>query len=131
VTDRTAPLVLDASAVLAFVKKEPGAEFVRPLLAECALSALNYSEIVQKALHDGIAESELADELDAFRIEVHDFTREDALRVGRMWSQTMRYGLSLADRACLVLAQRLGSHAVTADRAWRGVENEFDIVFIR
>jgi ribonuclease VapC len=40
-------------------------------------------------------------------------------------------GLSLADRACLAVARRLGTSALTADHAWRGLALDIDIHPIR
>ncbi len=122
---------MDASAVLAYVKHETGESVVRPLMSDCAVSAVNYAEVLQTSVRAGISESELAERLGGLRIDVHPFSRDDAIAIGRMWSQTNRFGLSLGDRACLALARRLGSRAVTADQAWRRVANNYDILFIR
>jgi ribonuclease VapC len=44
---------------------------------------------------------------------------------------TMPQGLSLADRACLALAARLGIPALTADRSWTDAEVEAGVQLIR
>ena len=40
-------------------------------------------------------------------------------------------GLSLGDRACLALALDLGGQAVTADRAWGGIDLGLAVTLIR
>jgi len=45
----------------------------------------------------------------------------DAIEVARLRPLTRQVGLSLADRACLALAHRLGTRALTADSAWSGL----------
>jgi PIN domain nuclease of toxin-antitoxin system len=40
-------------------------------------------------------------------------------------------GLSLADRACLVLAARLGVPALTSDGAWADADVEAEVVLVR
>jgi PIN domain nuclease of toxin-antitoxin system len=40
-------------------------------------------------------------------------------------------GLSLADRACLVLAARLGVPALTSDGKWAEADVEAEVVLIR
>jgi PIN domain nuclease of toxin-antitoxin system len=44
---------------------------------------------------------------------------------------TSHLGLSLADRACLALALRLGLPIVTADRAWAELELAVQVQTIR
>jgi ribonuclease VapC len=40
-------------------------------------------------------------------------------------------GLSLAGRACIALARRLGTAAATADQAWSGLDAGVEITMIR
>ena len=54
--------ILDASALLAFLHGEPGADVVRPLLDGAGVSAVNGAEILRKALHRNVdVEGMLAD----------------------------------------------------------------------
>ena len=60
-----------------------------------------------------------------------EFTVDDATVAARLWQTTREAGLSLADRACLALAARLGVPAVTADRAWAGLDVGVEVIAIR
>lgn len=119
--------VLDASALLALLKGEPGAERVVEALEQGAyLSAVNLAEVLSKLADwgqdsDGArARMEEAGFLGA-AVEVLPFTGEDALEVARLRVLTRVQGLSFGDRACLALARRLGLPAITADRTWVGL----------
>jgi ribonuclease VapC len=116
--------VLDASALLALLKGEPGAERVAEALERGAyLSAVNLAEVLSKLADWGEdpaeAQARMAQVgLLGAAVEVLPFTGEDALEVARLRALTRAYGLSFGDRACLALARRLGLPALTAERAW-------------
>jgi PIN domain nuclease of toxin-antitoxin system len=110
--------VLDASALLASVQDEPGAAEVEPLLESARISAVNWSEVLQKSLAHGVAVDRVERRLRALGMVIEDFTAADARAAATLRSVTRTAGLSLADRACLALAQRLDMIAVTADVAW-------------
>ena len=114
--------VLDASAVLAWIRDEPGADTVTPLLADASISAVNWSEVAQRLAQYGASATLTAGRLRALGVRVEPFTAEDALAAAALWRATHTGGLSLGDRACLALAQRLSRPAVTADRAWASIE---------
>lgn len=109
--------VLDASALLAYLQGEEGADAVEERLeagARCA--AVNWSEVAQKVLAAG-RDWELARALlISFEISVEPVTVADAELAARRW--TRGDGLSLVDRLCLALADRLRVVAWTADQAW-------------
>jgi PIN domain nuclease of toxin-antitoxin system len=112
------PVVLDASALLALLQNEPGAEVVADLLPAGAMSAINLSEVVAKLMDHGMPQDDAREALDGLPIDIHPFDRDDAFAAGELRRVTRGAGLSLGDRACLALAMRLGVAAVTADRAW-------------
>jgi ribonuclease VapC len=107
--------VLDASAVLALLFREAGAAEVEEVLADCAMSAVSWSEVVQKLAVRGVPAPEA---LFVLGLRVEPFTLADARATAALWTRGRALGLSLADRACLTLAARLDSEAWTADRAW-------------
>jgi ribonuclease VapC len=121
--------VLDASAVLAWLQSEPGTDLVDPLLTDAAISAVNWSEILQKVGQKGKSVYETADLLKALGLEVEPLTEEDAVTAAELWS--MASSLSLADRCCLALARRLQVSAVTAERSWAGLPLAAKIMVIR
>ncbi len=110
--------VLDASALLAHLNDEEGAAAARDAMnAGAAISAANWAEVLSKAASVGEDPAELAADLrDALVIE--PLIEEDCIEIARLRPLTRAYGLSLADRACLALAGRLGVPALTADRSW-------------
>ena len=113
--------VLDASAVLAFLQDEEGAEVVADALADGAVcGAANWSEIAQKVLASerdwGLARTLLG----SYGIRVEPVVVEDAEWAARRWRRGE--SLSLADGLCLALSERLDAPVLTADTAWRSSE---------
>lgn len=110
--------VLDASALLAYLHSEPGAEAVEAVLSESAISTVNWAEVCQKALVRGVDIRGMADEFTALGLEIKSFTIGDAEQTARLGPLVQAGGLSLGDRACLALGLRLQAPVLTADRAW-------------
>lgn len=114
--------VLDASAILAFLNNEPGAERVEEVLLNesCFMSAVNWSEVARKLVQRGGSVDEVLDNFIALELEFKDFTLNCANATARLEGTA----LSLGDRACLALAVELGAMptgggyaiALTADR---------------
>ena len=124
-------IVLDASALMAVLREEPGSAAVEAVLDHAAISAVNLSEVQAKLVERGTA-SELAwSSLVDLDLEVVDFDASQARVAGDLRSLTYAQGLSLGDRACLALAQALGLPAMTADRAWAGLEVGIEIRTVR
>jgi ribonuclease VapC len=111
-------VVLDASALLALLQDEPGAEVIADLLTVGAMSTVNLSEVVAKLIDHGMPSERAREALDGLPIQVHSFDRDAAFAAAELRRATRGAGLSLGDRACLALAAHLGVAAVTADRAW-------------
>jgi len=110
--------VLDASALLAFLRGEPGADEVQLALDRSTLSTVNWSEVVRVCVSHGVSLDGLRDDVEALGVQLMWFSVDDAEAAAAVWPQVKRLGLSLSDRACLALAGRLAVPAVTADRAW-------------
>lgn len=114
--------VLDASALLALLNGEPGGQDVAPLIAAgAAINAVNLAEVVSKLADTGVPEPVIHAALDPLSLDVVAFDAVLAYRVGTLRPLTRNSGLSLGDRACLALAERLKLPAVTADRTWAGL----------
>ena len=124
-------VVLDASALLALLNQEPGHKEVARTIPDAAISALNLSEVAAKLAESGMPEDVIRETLQGLALEVHDFGRELAFRSAMLRPATRHKGLSLADRACLALGQRLDLPVLTADRAWKGLELEVEIRQVR
>ncbi len=110
--------MLDASALLAVLHGEPGADRVEPVLNGALLSSVNWSEVVQKALGRGIDTRGLRADLEALGLEIVPFAAVHAEEAALLWAPTRSLGLSLGDRACLSLARLAGRPALTADGDW-------------
>jgi PIN domain nuclease of toxin-antitoxin system len=111
------PTVLDSSALLAFLQGETGAAKVEAALrAGAVCGAANWSEVAQKVLRHGASWELAKGALANYGLAVEPVTGADAEAAAAMWSATP--SLSLADRLCLALADRLDAPALTADRAW-------------
>jgi len=119
--------VLDASALLALVRGEPGADRVGAELASAAMSTVNVAEVVGHYARRGASAADIAAMLDPLPFERVDFDGDLALACGLMLPLTSPVGLSLGDRACLALAKRLGWTAMTADRAWARVASDVGV----
>lgn len=123
--------VLDASALIALLWEEPGAEKVEPLLGRASISAINWAEVLQRYRAHDIETAGKRESVEALGVSIESFEPEDAETVAELWRPTRSDGLSLADRACLALARRLEVTAHTADRAWRRVQVGVRVVLIR
>ena len=123
--------VLDASALLALLFGEPGAELVADLIAEGAVvSAVNLSEVATVLVRRGLEPDGIIEPLRQ-QVAVEAFTDADALSAASLHPAGAKLGLSLADRACIALARRLGSSVATADQAWSGLDVGVEITVIR
>lgn len=124
-------VVLDASAVLAWLRDEPGATVVDTLLAAGVVCAANWSETWQKLRQHGVDADRATRRLRVLGVRVEPLTVADAVVAARLWGPTRRAGLSLGDRCCLALAARLECPALTADTAWAELDLAVPIRLIR
>lgn len=127
--------VLDATALLALLHDEPGAEAVAEAVAEAlphsSISTVNLAEVVGKLAESGLPEEVIRAAVAGLGIEVVPFDDDLAYRTGLLRNLTSPYGLSLGDRACLALGLRLGRPVLTADRLWATVKAGVKIRLIR
>jgi ribonuclease VapC len=123
--------VLDASAVLALGHDELGAHVVAEYLEDAAISTVNLSEVLRRSRERGVDSGDLRGVLAEASVTLVAFDELDAETTAMLWDRTRSAGLSLADRACLALAARLGVPAVTADRAWVGLDIGVEVVCVR
>jgi len=123
--------VLDASAVLARLYDEPGADSVADHVANGAvISAVNLSEVATTVIRHGRDPHTVLPPLRA-QVEVVAFTDTDAPTAAQLYPYVSSKGLSLGDRACLALAQRLTAPAVTAEHFWADIDLDVIILGIR
>lgn len=122
-------VVVDASAILALVQGEPGADEVESLLDGASMSSVNLSEVIQKGEQHDVNTEGLEYDLEALGIEFRDFGVAAARPTAELWATGS--GLSLGDRACLSLAVELELPAVTADRRWAAIEVPVPVRVVR
>jgi ribonuclease VapC len=125
----TTDVILDASAVLALLQEEHGADEVEALLDRASMSCVNLSEVIHKAEQHGVGTEGLEYDLEALGIEFRDFDLPLSRPAAELWSAGS--GLSLGDRACLALAQKTGATAVTTDGRWAEAGLSIDVRVIR
>ena len=124
--------LLDASALLAYLQREPGFEAVREALREgAAISAVNLAEVAGKLKARGKDPERIVRRLLAMGLEVLPFTLEEALEAGALDPWTRPLGLSLGDRACLAAGKVHGLAVLTADRTWAGVDLGVPVKVVR
>ena len=124
--------VLDATAILAVINAEPGAEKLTPdLLAGAVGSAVNLAEVQTKLVSRGWTSDEAWEDATSPIREVLPFDEEQARMAGDLVTQTRHLGLSLGDRACLALGIALKVPVYTAEKAWKKVKVGVRIHVIR
>ena len=124
-------VVLDASALLAYLQDEPGGERVREVLAHSVMSTVNWAEVIGKARDDGVDTRGLKEDLASLGLALEPLSAEQAETAGQIKERTRRFGLSLGDRACLALGSDRGETVYTADRAWSQLELDVEVEAIR
>jgi PIN domain nuclease of toxin-antitoxin system len=126
-------IVLDASALLALLKDEPGGAKVAEEIPASRMSAVNHAEVVSYFIHAGMPASAVDAMLSPLPVDIIAADVDLAKIAGRLRAVTADAGLSLGDRFCLALAIRDGLPAWTADRQWRALSDEVgaEIVLIR
>jgi len=123
--------VVDASAVLAFILQETGAEAVADLRGSGVISTVNLAEVASRLVDLGYTRRKIDAALNDLFLTVEPFGKADATQAALLRTSTRHVGLSLGDRACLALAMRERLPVLTGDRDWSKVDVGVDIRLIR
>jgi PIN domain nuclease of toxin-antitoxin system len=116
-------VVLEASALLALLNQEPGAEkLTAEILRDATASTVNLAEVQTKLVREGGDPDEAWELALAPISEAEPFTNEHAKIAGTLVRQTRPLGLSLGDRACLALAMTLNAPVYTTDKDWKNLK---------
>ncbi len=124
--------VLDASALLAYLRDESGSGLVEDALSEEAtIGAVNLAEVLSKLADADQDPDDAMARIGILPLQVVPFDETLAVETARLRPATARAGLSLGDRACLAVALSLASRVLTADASWRDLIPGLDVVLIR
>ena len=125
-------VVLDASALLAVLNQEPGAEALTPeLLSGAIISTVNLAEVQGKLVDWGLSPDDAWEAALSSIREAVPFTAEHARLAGNLIAKTRTFGLSLGDRACLALGLASKAPVYTADTSWKNLKVGVRIHIIR
>lgn len=123
--------VLDASAILALIQGEPGADVVDKALSGAMMSAVNVAEVAARLSDFGMPDEEVRATVRDLRMDIVDFDAAMAFGSAALRGATRAKGLSLGDRACLALAAANDAPALTADWSWGELDVGIEIRMIR
>ena len=129
--------VLDASALLALVYEEAGANRLEPVLRRGAMmSTVNWAEALSRMAERGEPVDESIPRVQQAlatlgSLTIVAFDEAQAAQAARLRVVTESFGLSLADRACLALGRLRRLPVFTTDRAWRSLRLAVKIEVIR
>ena len=122
--------VLDASAILAALFCEPGADVVETHYQEGIVSSVNLSEVAAKLSDRGMSSVEAQELLSGLGLAVRPFDERLAYIAGAMRDATRSVGLSLGDRACLALGLAEAVPVVTVDTKWTEISEAVGVEVI-
>lgn len=123
-------IVLDASAVLAYLFREPGHETVASWIESACISAVNHAEVLGRFSRDGMNAAEVSRRLES-TYEVVAYDAGQAVRTAALLPLGAPLGLSLGDRACIALGASRKLPVYTADRVWTKLKVGVEIHLVR
>lgn len=123
--------VLDASAVLALLRRETGAEKVDAVIPNAVIATVNLGEVLGKLVDYGMPETEGFSAVAGLGIGFVDVDVGLARVSAKLREATRKAGLSLGDRVCLALGERLELPVLTSDRSWGRLDLAQEVHLIR
>jgi ribonuclease VapC len=124
-------VVLDASALMAFLHSEPGGDIVWQALSDALISAVNYSEVLKKAIERGKEAEQVASSIRRLSLVIVPFDEQLATASAALYPLTKPYGMSFADRACLALGIQRNCKVLTAERKMGKIALPIKVKLIR
>ena len=113
-----ARVVYDASAVLALLRDEAGADVIAEYAGDALISTVNLQEAIKALLVRGFTIDVARAMIDALHLEIRPHTADDAYAAAELYESTKEHGRGLGDRTCMALAIAEGLPALTTDQAW-------------
>jgi ribonuclease VapC len=123
--------VLDTSALIAFLRKESGADRVAAILSHACISAVNLTEIITKMIDCGKPLEEISHQIGLLQIPVVAFDSELAHIAASLRKSSTQPGLSLGDLACLALAVKMELPVMTTEKEWKQCKVGIEVITIR
>ena len=124
-------IVLDASALIALLKNEPGADFVERHMEAPVMSTVNLAETLTRMAEDGGDADAINENLHQGAIRFVHVSDDHALAAAQLRIPTKPWGLSLGDRLCLALGLEAGLPILTAERRWKEIDVGVEVLLIR
>lgn len=128
---RAGPIVLDASALIASIYEEQGAQIVDRYLPHAMISTVNLTEVASYMVRGGMPIESTQELLKDLSLTIAPYDEDQALLAAKLLPVTAPKGLSLGDRACLALAIMRNLPVLTADKAWKSLDLDVKIEMIR
>ena len=120
-------IVIDASALLATLRNEIGAESIDVELDGAMISSINFAEAAQRQYRDGKTRADMQAMSFELGLVIVPVDTELALDAAEFRELGRAAGLSQADCICLALAKREGVAALTGDRKWAGIADAIGV----
>lgn len=124
-------VVVDASALLALIRNESGAQVIEELLGSIIMSSVNVSEVASILLDSEMSPKEAEEVIEPFISSIMPFDFKQSIECASLKKTTKHLGLSLGDRACINLGIQLGLPVYTADKIWAKLKLDCTIILIR
>ena len=118
--------LLDASALLALLRDEPGGSSVAQYLSDATVLSVNLEEVVGTLIREGMPAAAAEQAVAPLALPVAPFTEEMAW-LSAETGPRLPAGLGLADRCCLAAAAVLDAEVVTADLLWQTAAPAFGV----
>lgn len=123
--------VIDASALLAILNQESGAEQWTDAVVDGVMSAVNLSEVIARLADAAMPEEDIRKVIEPLDLEIAPFDSPQAWTAGLLRSATKAAGVSLGDRACLALGRTMKLPVLTADQAWQSLRVGVQVKLLR
>lgn len=124
-------MVLDASALLAYLQQEQGYLQVERILSTAFISTVNWCEVAQKLRSRYVDDMAVRENLAILGLRFIPFDLQHADKAAELWQITAPLGLSLGDRACLATGLIEKMPVMTADQIWQKIPLPLEINLIR
>ena len=124
-------VVLDASALIAVLRKEDGVDSLKPVLDGALISSVNLCEVFYKSIASGGLIEAVKWHLDSLPITSVEFDDEQAMIAASIHKATHKRGISFADRACLALGLVKNKTVWTSDKKWKELDVGADVELFR